>query len=114
MIIHTHAPRRKKRKMTTKTRQLQKDWQDLLNKHGVDTKSTKKTFIPLQSKIPYRRSDSDVSHIPSVDTGSGNGFRKASNQYTGDAMIGIGTLHKSNAVPIFNEQEAKDQASMRR
>jgi len=29
-------------------------------------------------------------------------------------MIGIGTLHKSNAVPIFTDEEAKDQASMRR
>jgi hypothetical protein len=29
-------------------------------------------------------------------------------------MIGIGTLHKSNAVPIFTEEEAKDQANMRR
>jgi hypothetical protein len=29
-------------------------------------------------------------------------------------MIGIGTLHKSNAVPIFSDDEAKDQATMRR
>jgi hypothetical protein len=35
-------------------------------------------------------------------------------QYTGDKMKGIGTLHKSNAVPIFTDEEAKDQANMRR
>jgi len=29
-------------------------------------------------------------------------------------MVGIGTLHKSNAVPIFNIEEAQDQAKMRR
>jgi hypothetical protein len=34
--------------------------------------------------------------------------------YTGNKMIGIGTLHKSNAVPIFSDEDAKDQASMRR
>jgi hypothetical protein len=34
--------------------------------------------------------------------------------YTGDKMIGIGTLHKSNAVPIFSDDDAKDQALMRR
>jgi hypothetical protein len=34
--------------------------------------------------------------------------------YTGTAMKGIGTLHKSNAVPIFTDQEAIDQANMRR
>jgi hypothetical protein len=35
-------------------------------------------------------------------------------RYTGDKIIGIGTLHKSNAVPIFSEEEARDQATMRR
>jgi len=34
--------------------------------------------------------------------------------YTGNNMKGIGTLHKSNAVPIFTDEEAKDQATMRR
>jgi len=34
-------------------------------------------------------------------------------RYTGSAMIGIGTLHKSNAVPIFSSEDAKDQARMR-
>ena len=36
------------------------------------------------------------------------------NTYTGTKMKGIGTLHKSNAVPIFTDEEAKDQANMRR
>jgi hypothetical protein len=114
MIIHTHIRKPKKRKMTAKTRQLQKEWNELLEKYGADKKPPKKTFTPLQPQNTFRRIDSDNSHIPSVDSGTGNGFRKATNQYTGEAMIGIGTLHKSNAVPIFNEQEAKDQASMRR
>jgi hypothetical protein len=34
--------------------------------------------------------------------------------YTGTKMIGIGTLHKSNAVPVFSDDEAKDMARMRR
>lgn len=114
MIIHTHVPKRKKRKMTAKTRQLQQEWQQLLDKYGVQKTKTKKTFTPLQSSSTFRRLDSDHSNIPSIDTGAGNGFRKVSHQYTGENLLGIGTLHKSNAVPIFNEQEAKDQASMRR
>jgi hypothetical protein len=39
---------------------------------------------------------------------------KASPQYTGDKMLGIGTLHKSNAVPVFSDNEAKEMARMRR
>lgn len=36
------------------------------------------------------------------------------NVYTGSAMIGIATLHKSNAVPVFSEQDAQDISKMRR
>jgi hypothetical protein len=34
--------------------------------------------------------------------------------YTGTKIKGIGTMHKSNAVPIFSDDEAKDIAKMRR
>jgi len=34
--------------------------------------------------------------------------------YTGTKIIGIGTMHKSNAVPIFSDEEAKEISSMRR
>lgn len=34
--------------------------------------------------------------------------------YTGTAMKGIGTLHKSNGIPIFSDDAAKDLATMRR
>jgi len=62
-------------------------------------------------KIPLNR---DTKHIPSRDSGSGIGARKDIIMYTGTNIIGIGTLHKSNAVPIFSEQEAKDISAMRR
>jgi hypothetical protein len=29
-------------------------------------------------------------------------------------MLGIGTMHKSNSVPVFSDQEAHDIATMRR
>ena len=34
--------------------------------------------------------------------------------YTGTLVKGIGTMHKSNAVPVIDEQQMKDLASMRR
>lgn len=39
---------------------------------------------------------------------------KPSPTYTGTKVIGIGTMHKSNAVPIFSDDEAKEISSMRR
>ena len=35
-------------------------------------------------------------------------------QYTGTKILGIGTMHKSNAVPIFSNEEAQDISKMRR
>lgn len=54
------------------------------------------------------------SNIPSKDSGIGNASKKDTNKYTGDKLIGIGNLHKSNLVPVFKDEEAKDLASMRR
>jgi hypothetical protein len=39
---------------------------------------------------------------------------KQTPQYTGNKIIGIGTMHKSNAVPIFSDQEAIEISRMRR
>ena len=35
-------------------------------------------------------------------------------EYTGTLVKGIGTMHKSNAIPVIDEQQMKDLASMRR
>jgi hypothetical protein len=35
-------------------------------------------------------------------------------QYTGRLVKGIGTLHKSNAVPVIDKEYMKDIARMRR
>jgi hypothetical protein len=34
--------------------------------------------------------------------------------YTGDKIVGICTMHKSNLVPVFNHEAAIDVAKMRR
>lgn len=39
---------------------------------------------------------------------------KPSPTYTGTKIIGIGTMHKSNMVPIFSDEESKDISKMRR
>lgn len=35
-------------------------------------------------------------------------------QYTGTNMLGIATMHKSNAVPVFSSESAEDISKMRR
>lgn len=50
----------------------------------------------------------------SLDTGASVAAKKESPKYTGTLVKGIGTMHKSNAVPIISEEEARDIATMRR
>lgn len=67
----------------------------------------------LSPKIPEGRNT--TKNIPSLDLGTtGAVSSKPSLQYTGTNMIGIATMHKSNAVPVFSQQHAKDLSNMRR
>ena len=60
---------------------------------------------------PYRR---EVPEYPSATTTASVAARPEPKRYTGTLVKGIGTMHKSNAVPVIDEQEMKDLASMRR
>ncbi len=66
--------------------------------------------FPSYSAPPGR----ETAKIPSRGTGIGNATKSEDKVYTGTKMIGIGTLHKSNAVPVFCDDEAKAMANMRR
>ena len=57
----------------------------------------------------------EPQNIPSrPDTPGAVGARPVDKVYTGNNIKGIGTLHKSNAVPVFTDEEAVDIAHMRR
>jgi len=51
---------------------------------------------------------------PSLNSDRGVAVKQEVQQYTGDNMLGIGQLHKSNSVPVFRKEDAEDQAKMRR
>lgn len=73
--------------------------------------TTKQEFIPWKPETSYRR---ETPNIPSAGLGVGNGLKKESQRYTGTLIKGIATMHKSNAVPVIDDQQAKDIAQMRR
>jgi SRSO17 transposase len=111
MLIYTNQ-RSRKRNPTAKQRELQAEWQELVNRTKSHFSADKKVNnTHFSAPKPFVR---ETEYIPSKDTGYYNTFKKADLYYTGDKMKGIGTLHKSNAVPIFTDEEAKDQANMRR
>ena len=110
MIIHPHIPKRKKRKPTATQRQLASDWEALMKKYEPK-KPVAMTGSAWQPAKSYVR---ETPKIPSLNTGEGIASSKPKQYYTGSKMLGIGTLHKSNAVPVFSDEEAIDMAKMRR
>jgi hypothetical protein len=100
-----------------KSRELDASWKELQKRWEVDIEDKKRKRAlkaePLTYKltIPAGRS---TTHIPSRNTGDGIATTKQIPQYTGTKIIGIGTMHKSNAVPIFSDEEAQDISKMRR
>ena len=82
-------------------------------KKKSSTKSSRRAIRAVQSNSPkpYRRETPEYRSTP--DT-TGVAPRNDSMQYTGQLVKGIGTMHKSNAVPIIDEQHIKDIARMRR
>jgi hypothetical protein len=117
MIVYTYQKSKKKNPTKKQVAEYQA-WLDNVNKMSTnfsrksmgkithDPKSVPKLTVPPGRETP---------RYPSLMTPGGDCTKpNIGKVYTGTAMKGIGTLHKSNAVPIFSDQEAKDQASMRR
>jgi hypothetical protein len=102
-----------------KARDLDESWKALQKKWGIEAEEKKRTralSAPSLSssyslKIPEGRNT--TAHIKSVDTG-GNAVLKPAKVYTGTKVKGIATMHKSNAVPVFSDEEAIDISKMRR
>lgn len=110
MIIHPHIPKRKKRKPTAAQRQLAADWDALLKKY----EPKKVVNCEVIAWTPAKSYVRETPKLPSRNTGDGIASSKPRMQYTGTKILGIGTLHKSNAVPVFSDEEAVDMAKMRR
>lgn len=105
---------------TREIRRLRQEWAALEARWHAATlpKSYQKTAntSPVEDRYvpahPTRRDTGGA--VPSRDTLGGNTALKPAPQYTGNAVLGIATLHKSNGVPVFSPQEAVDIARMRR
>ncbi len=102
-----------------RARELDASWKEILKAQGVADEQRRRTRAmraePLQYNLSSVNDRANTRHIPSLDTGhSGPVSSKENPKYTGTKILGIGTMHKSNAVPVFSEEEAHDIATMRR
>ena len=75
-----------------------------------------KEFKPYAPTKPYVRNPKTYPSLKTSDViPCGPTPKKEVQQYTGDLIVGVGVMHKSNLVPIMRgTNEAKDLAQMRR
>jgi len=100
-----------------KARELDASWKELQAKWELDANEKRRQRAlaaePLNYKLSTPVGRSNTHNIPSRVT-SGSSTASVHKVYTGTKVLGIGTMHKSNAVPIFSNEEAHDIATMRR
>lgn len=118
--LSTTGKRRGKKKFRNaaearRARELEESWNNLKSKWGVA--SSNKKQAPTHVELPtaaknYVRSTERPASLGSWNVGAV--CSKSTQQYTGTAIVGISTLHKSNAVPVFSQREAEEIAKMRR
>jgi hypothetical protein len=103
-----------------KAQQLQAEWEIKLGaikkmapRFSSNTRPEPKPTGTLTTgpKIPPGR---ETPHIASLDTGWVACTKRTDTAYTGEKVLGISVLHKSNGVPVFSQEEAIDISKMRR
>jgi hypothetical protein len=122
----TTSSRKRKQKLTdSKFTKYAIDWKDdckRCKKLGVTPKTLDEYIAYRQGKykpelkgtpLPEYHVSDHRQKYPSGD-GMGTTYARKENVYTGDKLLGIATMHKSNMVPVFNKESAEDIAKMRR
>ena len=86
--------------------------------HGKTTTKRKQEHLaPAQVKTLTPKSTGYRRETPTYQSGEiSKGFAALpqKKEYTGTLVKGIATMHKSNAVPVINQEEAESISNMRR
>jgi len=130
MSMHLHHPslslngkRKGKQKFRNaeeaqKARELDASWKELLKRQGIEAEEKKRSRALKAEPLTYRLSTpigrTTTHNIPSLNSGAGVATLAPAKVYTGTKVKGIATMHKSNAVPVFSDEQAVDISRMRR
>ena len=111
----------KKSKPTKAQRELAASWEALQQKWNNAPKFARTTtgrmvkqHEPPFHELPRKRTPEAERVIKSLSTPGGSTAPAPAKVYTGTEIVGLATMHKSNIVPIFNTEAAKEVAAMRR
>lgn len=130
MTMHLHHPSlsyngKKKGKVKFRNadearnaRELDAEWKALKKKWEVEAEDKRKARAMKAERLTYKLSapvGRDTGpRIPSLNSGAGVATLAPAKVYTGTKVKGIATMHKSNAVPVFSDEEAIEISKMRR
>jgi hypothetical protein len=101
-----------------KAREQEESWKELMKRWAVEAEDKKRkrgleapTMNPVVNKPFVRDTGPRIDSLPFT---GGPCLKTPDKVYTGTMIKGIGTMHKSNAVPVFSDEQAQDIAKMRR
>lgn len=104
---------RKARELASNWNSIQEQWKDFKPFSGRSSPSKTSVKSTMINNNSYVRDTGPK--IPSLNSSNMSpATKKDAPVYTGTKMKGIGVMHKSNSVPIFSDDEAKEISSMRR
>jgi hypothetical protein len=99
-----------------RARDLEQSWSELLKRQGIEAEEKKRAKALKAPTLTYKLSappGRETQKINSLSTPGGS-TAAVHKVYTGDKIIGIATMHKSNAVPVFSDEQAVEISRMRR
>jgi hypothetical protein len=89
-------------------------WEQYMDMRLGKTKASKPSFVPISTTVTSHPRYNNHRDIPSLEVVVGNTNRREPMKYTGTLVKGIATMHKSNAVPVIDEEQMKEISRMRR
>lgn len=107
--MSTPAWKKRARQLEHIKQKKQREYQKML----ASIPKPKKEFVEYKPEETYVRETPDY---PSLSTSPipASGTKTESQKYTGDYIVGIATMHKSNLVPVSRGDNPVDYATMRR
>jgi len=98
---------------TQKLERARREHREWLEARGLTQKELKKRV--KESPVPFPDYKVRREMPPTSDRIAGETKRRPEQQYSGERkLIGIGMMHKSNLVPVWDEESAIEISKMRR
>ena len=115
-FIQMKLPKRIRHKIenSRRNREAQANHEEWLASQGLDTYTLKQAAKRFKGyeKPDYKADPNQPKCSDKIPVGTG---KKEQMQYSGERkLLGIGMMHKSNLVPIWDEEGAKEISTMRR